>query len=391
MRTNTPVHCSRRSTDPGSHSFYQHQAVAVQLLGKLSIFVSPFFLWSKSYYFVSYYFIHRMSRDYDRRRGGISSNSNKLRMDSNSASQSRSHGNSSSKRKELDNVMRKARESQSNYWNKKLLEVEERDPNRWRHSGYKEMYIGGSSKDKSYPHSPRHRSPRPRSPRVRSPRNSRSPRVRSPHTPRPRTPKSRNSQSPRRRTSRTRNSHTPRPRSPVFRSHSPRPRSPRGRRSYSPHPRSPRTPRERSHNTQTRVVKSPSSESTCSDQSCSVCSSKNHRNIVNASSRSRSASSVQSRTHTKDVASSSSRAAATRPGRPRSPPLPRPFTPPPMPQPPLRQPKEYGKLTKDLKARKKERHVNKVSKDSHIPESVQMVLRFYMCTIIFVIFILYFK
>ncbi|KAK0086876.1 hypothetical protein PV325_002318 [Microctonus aethiopoides] len=120
-----------------------------------------------------------MSRDYDnRRRGGTSaSGSSKMRMDT-SVSQSRAHGESSSssstgKRKELDNVMRKARESQSSYWNKKLLEVEERDPNRWRHSGYKELYVGGANSgetSRSHPRSPR--SPRPRSPhspRVRSP------------------------------------------------------------------------------------------------------------------------------------------------------------------------------------------------------------------------------
>lgn len=37
------------------------------------------------------------------------------------------------RRRELDNVMKKARKEgpdKSNYWNKKLLEVEEKDPNR---------------------------------------------------------------------------------------------------------------------------------------------------------------------------------------------------------------------------------------------------------------------
>lgn len=41
---------------------------------------------------------------------------------------------SSPKRRELDKVMKKARRDgpmQSNYWNKKLLEVEEKDPNRY--------------------------------------------------------------------------------------------------------------------------------------------------------------------------------------------------------------------------------------------------------------------
>lgn len=38
------------------------------------------------------------------------------------------------KRRELDKVMKKARRDgpmQSSYWNKKLLEVEEKDPNRF--------------------------------------------------------------------------------------------------------------------------------------------------------------------------------------------------------------------------------------------------------------------
>jgi hypothetical protein len=38
------------------------------------------------------------------------------------------------KRRELDKVMKKARRDgpmQSSYWNKKLLEVEEKDPNRY--------------------------------------------------------------------------------------------------------------------------------------------------------------------------------------------------------------------------------------------------------------------
>lgn len=53
------------------------------------------------------------------------------------------------KRKEIDNVMKKARASTNNYWDKKLLEVEEKDPNRWRHTGYKKMYIRGESSSES--------------------------------------------------------------------------------------------------------------------------------------------------------------------------------------------------------------------------------------------------
>ncbi|XP_055902361.1 WAS/WASL-interacting protein family member 1 isoform X2 [Eupeodes corollae] len=41
--------------------------------------------------------------------------------------------------------MKKARANTNDYWDKKLLEVEEKDPNRWRHTGYKKMYIQGES------------------------------------------------------------------------------------------------------------------------------------------------------------------------------------------------------------------------------------------------------
>ncbi|KAH8401518.1 hypothetical protein KR009_006075 [Drosophila setifemur] len=50
------------------------------------------------------------------------------------------------KRREIDNVMKKARANTTNdYWDKKLIEAEEKDPNRWRHTGYKKMYIQGES------------------------------------------------------------------------------------------------------------------------------------------------------------------------------------------------------------------------------------------------------
>jgi NF-kappa-B-activating protein len=67
------------------------------------------------------------------------------------------------KRKEIDNVMKKARQQPANeYWDKKLLEAEEKDPNRWKHSGYKKMYVNGVRKSRS--RSPRKTpvSPRPR-------------------------------------------------------------------------------------------------------------------------------------------------------------------------------------------------------------------------------------
>lgn len=42
--------------------------------------------------------------------------------------------------------MKKARANTTNdYWDKKLIEAEEKDPNRWRHTGYKKMYIQGES------------------------------------------------------------------------------------------------------------------------------------------------------------------------------------------------------------------------------------------------------
>lgn len=54
------------------------------------------------------------------------------------------------KRKEIDNVMKKARANNSgDYWDKKLLDIEEKDPNRWRHSGFKKMYIEGDSSSNS--------------------------------------------------------------------------------------------------------------------------------------------------------------------------------------------------------------------------------------------------
>lgn len=45
--------------------------------------------------------------------------------------------------------MKKARAGGNDYWDKKLLEVEEKDPNRWRHTGYKKMYIEGESSSES--------------------------------------------------------------------------------------------------------------------------------------------------------------------------------------------------------------------------------------------------
>lgn len=46
--------------------------------------------------------------------------------------------------------MKKARQQPANeYWDKKLLEAEEKDPNRWRHSGFKKLYVNGVRKSRS--------------------------------------------------------------------------------------------------------------------------------------------------------------------------------------------------------------------------------------------------
>ncbi|XP_055544959.1 serine/arginine repetitive matrix protein 1 [Wyeomyia smithii] len=87
------------------------------------------------------------------------------------------------KRKELDNVMRKARAFPNETWDKKLLEVEEKDPNRWRHTGFKKMYIEddpSSSDSERAPNRfgngpPLARRSRSRSPRSPPPRHRRSP------------------------------------------------------------------------------------------------------------------------------------------------------------------------------------------------------------------------
>lgn len=79
------------------------------------------------------------------------------------------------RRKEIDNVMKKARANTNDYWDKKLLEVEEKDPNRWRHTGYKKMYIEGESSSESDRESfrfNRNRSSRSRSRNHKSPPSS---------------------------------------------------------------------------------------------------------------------------------------------------------------------------------------------------------------------------
>lgn len=173
-----------------------------------------------------------------RRNGSMSraveaASKNRLHMDRNPQ-----HSRITGRRKEIDNVMKRARQSSPGSWDRKLLEVEEKDPNRWRHTGYKQLYL----ERRSGSGSPRRsRSPPP-------PRKSRSPvrrRTRSPI----RAPR----HSPRR--SPIRRSPVRRARSPVQRRERPRPPSPPPRKS-SP---------------------SGSSASSCSDESCSVCSAKNKK------------------------------------------------------------------------------------------------------------------
>ncbi|GBP65643.1 hypothetical protein EVAR_53452_1 [Eumeta japonica] len=71
--------------------------------------------------------------------------------------------NPAGRRKEIDNVMKRARQASPGSWDRKLLEVEEKDPNRWRHTGYKQLYLDGSP------------SSSPRRSRTPLPRRSRSP------------------------------------------------------------------------------------------------------------------------------------------------------------------------------------------------------------------------
>ncbi|KAK6624168.1 hypothetical protein RUM43_004519 [Polyplax serrata] len=223
----------------------------------------------------------RDSRSREIRRDPIQSSSSatdkssRLRMDAYSGRAGRQKPASPPRRKEIDNVMKKARRegvAQSQYWTKKLLEVEEKDPNRWRHSGYKELY-GEKSSSRS---------------------KSRSPGVKRPLSSKPRTG----------------------PRSPPLPSSSSRPRGKSRSRSYSP-PRnvsgksasSSRPPaRGRPHTPPSKPLsksggrpKSPGSGSgsesvsSCSDESCSVCSPKHGRRKNSLRSRSRSFSVPRSR------------------------------------------------------------------------------------------------
>ncbi|KAJ9591952.1 hypothetical protein L9F63_001554, partial [Diploptera punctata] len=193
------------------------------------------------------------------RRRNVQSSSSRLRMDAyRSASRLSRNRASSPKRRELDKVMKKARRdgpTQSNYWNKKLLEAEEKDPNRWRHSGFKELYGGGGNSSPHGSHSSRKRSRSRSREAMRSSRN----RVRSP--PVPARPRSR---------SRDRNRERDRDRDRSRRPHTPQPQT---QRPQTQQPRR-RTPKMAS------LTPSSRSLSSCSDESCSVCSPKGNRKVV---------------------------------------------------------------------------------------------------------------
>ncbi|EEB16604.1 conserved hypothetical protein [Pediculus humanus corporis] len=194
------------------------------------------------------------------------------------------------RRKEIDNVMKKARREgttgQSQYWNKKLLEAEEKDPNRWRHSGYKELYgeksssrsksrsPGGGGK-RSLPSKPRQGMlllfrTGPRSPPLPSSSSSRlrgKSRSRSYSPPRNTSGKSSSSSRPHARG----RPHTPPTTKPVSKTSGGRPKSPCS-------------------------GSGSESVSSCSDESCSVCSPKHGRRKNSVRSRSRSFSVPRSRT-----------------------------------------------------------------------------------------------
>ncbi|XP_058795473.1 uncharacterized protein LOC131666647 [Phymastichus coffea] len=305
-----------------------------------------------------------MSRDHDKRRKRSSSKCNKLRMDSNISSLLKPQGEDTIKRKEIDSVMRKAREFQTNYWNKKLLEVEARDPNRWRHSGYKEMYIGECSirHSKNYLRSPRHQISRSRSPKPRYPKSPRSPKLRNSHL------------------SQSRNLHSKCLKQRIRSSQSPQINCPVIRRSQTPRLCSPKIQKSRSHSPDfsplrtfkeqsmlTKIVDSPSSGSTCSDQSCSVCSSKVCRSMVDTSnSKSKSPSPIKGHVVLKEAVFS--RSVSKKHNRINSSSTPRVYS--SQTTLPLQcRSKEHEKISKDLKTRKKQ----KLGKSPDDPRISQMM------------------
>ncbi|CAG9766697.1 unnamed protein product [Ceutorhynchus assimilis] len=259
-------------------------------------------------------------RSRSRERKNIAS---KLRMDNNAPPQRITDPSlPAGRRREIDNVMKKARAqnspTSSAIWEKKLLEVEAKDSNRWRHSGYKSLYLDGQSSSRSRSRSRSFSSTRrggagasPSPRRARSPRSP-PPRARSPRSPPPRGRS---------------------PRSPPARRGAMSP--PMGYRGGG-RPRTPPSPKKRC-----RRSASASSMSSCSEDSCSVCSPKHGRQR----SRSRSFSppprpSASSAIRKPPPPSKAQTSRPQRPPSPSSPPprrLPRPVTPPMakrMPRPP---------------------------------------------------------
>lgn len=151
------------------------------------------------------------------------------------------------RRKEIDNVMKKARAATNDYWDKKLLEVEEKDPNRWRHTGYKKMYIEGESSSESdrdtfrynrnrnsRSRSRNRKSPQQLSPTLRKRALSPDTRRRSPPSPLPRGRRTPDPKRPRSPEMRRRPRSPPEP--PARRKSSRSPRSPIVRKHISPSP-----------------------------------------------------------------------------------------------------------------------------------------------------------
>ncbi|XP_043220526.1 serine/arginine-rich splicing factor 4-like [Amphibalanus amphitrite] len=99
-----------------------------------------------------------------------------LRMDQRRL-ESRPRREADRRRPELDSAMRRARRDgqQSMYWTKKLLDFEERDPDRWGHSGFRELYMDSApgAASTARPDRSRERQPRERPERERRERPDR--------------------------------------------------------------------------------------------------------------------------------------------------------------------------------------------------------------------------
>ncbi|XP_059482968.1 serine/arginine repetitive matrix protein 1-like [Neocloeon triangulifer] len=163
----------------------------------------------------------------------------------------------SPRRRELGHVMQNARRDggHSAYWTKRLLEVEARVPDRWRHSGFDEIYRDELRKSS---HS-RSSSSSSNTSRSRSPvERPKSPVGRRPHTPVKATKEKTQKARPRS------------PPSPPSRHSESRERS-RGR------PRTPAHRRGHRRSNRSSSYSSSGSDSSCSDEDCSVCTPKNRK------------------------------------------------------------------------------------------------------------------